>query len=67
MYIFMKNVLCEKCVYILNIFIYNIKYKNINIYMYIFSKYLLYVFVFIYIHNKYTQCTYIYYVNKNCD
>ncbi len=34
-------------VYILNIFIYGINYMNTNIYMQIFSKYMLYVCVFI--------------------
>ncbi len=38
---------------------------NINIYMEIFSKYILYVCVCLHIHNKYTQYTLIYYVNKN--
>ncbi len=37
--------------------------------MQIFSKYILYICVFmsvyLYIHNKYTQYTHIYYVNKN--
>ncbi len=45
MYIFHKKI-CY--VYILNIFICNINYININIDMEIFSKYILYVCVFIY-------------------
>ncbi len=44
MYIFKK----KKSIYILNIFIYDIIYMNINVYMKIFSKYILYVRVFIY-------------------
>ncbi len=40
-----------------NIFIYDIKYKNI--YMQLFSKYLLYVCVFIYTHNIHSPHTYI--------
>ncbi len=48
---------------------------NINVYMYIFSKYIVCVCVracmracvrvYIYIYNKYTQYTQIHYVNKN--
>ncbi len=51
-------------VYILNIFIYNINYININIYMEIFSKYILYVCIYI-DDNKSTQYTHLYYANKD--
>ncbi len=52
------------CFYILYIFIYNIKYKNINIYIHvnIFIKYILCVYLCIY--NIHSTHTYIYYVNK---
>ncbi len=59
----------KKNVYILNIFIYNIKYNNINIYIYIHVNkniYTVYILcVFINVQNKNTQYTYIYYINKN--
>ncbi len=58
MYIFKKK---KKGVYILNIFIYDIIYMKINIYMQIFSKYMLYVCLYIYINIQYTH---IYYENK---
>ncbi len=54
-YIFKKNMLRLFIIYI----IYDKSYINVN-----FSKYVLYVCVFIYIHNKYTQYTHIYYLNK---
>ncbi len=60
------------CLYIKYIYIsyklYENKYMRINTLfsiMSIFSKYILYVCVSLYIHNKYTQYTHIYYVNKN--
>ncbi len=58
---FKKNMLC---LYITNIYIY-INYMNRNIYMYIFSKFILRVCVCVYIHNTYTQYSHIHYVNKN--
>ncbi len=51
MYIFKKLYY----VYILHIFIYNIKYNNLNIYMQIFSKYILHVCVFIYSTHTYVM------------
>ncbi len=49
--------------YILKIFIYNINYMNIKyIHVNIFKIYN--VCEYLYIHNKYTQYTHTYYVNK---
>ncbi len=60
-YIFKK--ICY--VSILNIFIYNIKSNNINVYTCKYFQTIYCMSVYLYIHNKYTQYTYIYYVNKN--
>ncbi len=54
-------------VHILNIFICNKNYMNINIDVNA-SKYFQNIYcmcLYLYIHNKYTQHTHIYYVNKN--
>ncbi len=51
MHVFTKNV-----VYTLNIFMYDMKYNNINIYIYIYTC-IYCMCVQLYIHNKYTQYT----------
>ncbi len=60
MYISEKNFF-----YILNIFIYNINYMNINIDVNTCKYFQIYtVCVYLYIHNTYTEHTHIYYAKK---
>ncbi len=59
MYIFKENMLCLYIKYI-----YKLNYMNINKYMWIFLN-IYCMGVYLYIHNKYTQYTHMYYVNKN--
>ncbi len=46
---------------------YDIKYKNINVYTckYFQNVYCMRVYLYIGLHNKYAQYEHIYYVNKN--
>ncbi len=57
MYIIKKNVM-----FTYDMCIYNIKYIHVNPCKYFQN---IYCIVYFYIHNKYTQYTHIYYVNKN--
>ncbi len=59
-YVYFENIYMYLHVYIYIIYITNkyIKYKKNKIWN-------IYMHVYLYIHNKYTQYTHIYYVNKN--
>ncbi len=62
MYIFQRNMLILdiECIY-LSYKLHEYKYRYVNI----FRIYIYCMCLYLYIHNKYTQNTYIYYVNKN--